>query len=195
MRKCLFGTVLLVSVGTSQVLAQDEMAAEAEAVEEKKTTITLASPNVLPGERAYLTLLLANAPDVSVGQLQHWVEFPKSKLEYVSSRLGIAADLARTVLDVQIQDKPASDMAGEETVILHLSMQSKQPIPDGPLVEVSFNVGNVPPQTITFAHRLEALNTDGEQISDVVSSDGLLEVTHRLPDAPPAIFSCFFYMH
>ena len=162
---------------------------------DEKTTITLASPQVLPGERGYLTLLLANAPDVSVAQLEHWIEFPKSKLQYVSSRLGIAADLAKTVLEVEIQDKPASETAEEETVVLHLSMQSKQPIPDGPLLEVSFNVGNVQPQTITFTHRWEALNPEGEEISDIVSSDGQLEVTHLLPDAPPGIFSCFFYMH
>jgi hypothetical protein len=197
----LCGTLLLVSLGIAPVLAQaeeaaaeEEVAAE-EAAPDEKTTITLASPHVLPGERAYLTLLLANAPDVSVAQLEHWIEFPKSKLEYVSSRLGIAADLAKTVLDVEIQDKPASETAGEETAILHLSMRSKQPIPDGPLVEVSFNAGGVPAQTITFTHRLEALNTEGEAIADIVSSDGQLEVTHQLPDAPPGIFSCFFYMH
>lgn len=130
-----------------------------------------------------------------MAQLDHWVEFPKSKLEYVSSRLGIAADLAKAVLDVEVQDKPASGTAEEETVLLHLSMKSERAIPDGPLVEVSFNVGNVQPQTIIFSHRLEALNTEGEEISDIVVSDGQLEVTHQLPDAPAGIFSCFVYMH
>ncbi len=192
MDKYLCGTLLLVSLGMIQVQAQ---AQAEEAAPDEKTTITLASPQVLPGERAYLTLLLANSPDVSVAQLEHWVEFPKSKLEYVSSRLGIAADLAKAVLDVEVQDMPASETAEEETVLLHLSMKSERPIPDGPLVEVSFNVANVQPQTIVFAHRLEALNTEGVEISDIVSSDGQLEVTHQLPDAPPGIFSCFFYMH
>ncbi len=197
MYKCLYGTLLLMGLGMVQVLAQDGMTAPEETAgqEEKPTTITLASPHVLPGERAYLTLLLANAPDVSVSQLEHWVEFPKSKLEYVSSRLGIAADLAKAVLEVEIQDNPASETAGEETVILHLTMRSERPIPDGPLVEVSFNVGSVPPQTIIFAHRLEAHDTEGGEISRIASSDGELEVTHLLPDAPPGIFSCFFYMH
>ena len=185
MYKSLCGTLLVVSLGMIPVLAQAD----------EKTTITLASPQVLPGERGYLTLLLANAPDVSVARLEHWIEFPKSKLQYVGSRLGIAADLAKTVLEVEIQDKPASETAEEETVVLHLSMQSKRAIPDGPLLEVSFNVGDVQPQTITFTHRWEALNPEGEEISDIVSSDGQLEVTHLLPDAPPGIFSCFFYMH
>ncbi len=190
MVKCLSGTLLLVSLGMNQILAQEEATAQ-----EEKTTVILASPHVLPGERAYLTFLLANAPNVSVAQLDHWIEFPKSKLEYVSSRLGIAADLAKAVLDVEIQDKPASETAEEETVLLHLSMKSERAIPDGPLVEVSFNVANVQPQTIIFAHRMEALNTEGEKVSDIASSDGQLEVTHQLPDAPPGIFSCFFYMH
>lgn len=174
-----------------QVLAQDEAAAQ----DEKATTVTLASPDVLPGQRAYLTLLLFNAPDVSVSQLDHWVEFPRSKLEYVTSRLGIAADLAKAVLDVEVQYKPASETAGEETVLMHLSMKSERPIPDGPLLELSFNVANIQPQTIIFAHRLEAFDTEGEEISGIVFSDGQLEVTQQLPDAPPGIFSCFFYMH
>ena len=184
MYKCLLGTFLLVSLGMIQILAQGEEA-----------IVTLASPHVFPGERAYVTLLLANAPDVAVAQLDHWLEFPKGKLVYVNSRLGIAADLAKAVLNVEIQDKPASGTAEEGTVVLHLSIKSERPIPDGPLVEVSFNVANVQPQTIVFAHRLEALNSEGEAISDIVSSDGQLEVTHQLPDAPPGIFSCFFYMH
>ncbi len=176
--------------------AQEEAAAQEEEVApDEKTTVILASPHVLPGERAYLTLLLANASDVSVTQLDHWIEFPKSKLAYVSSRLGIAADLAKAVLDLEFQDKPASETAPEGTVLLHLSIKSERPIPDGPLVEVTFHVGDAQPQTITFTHRLEALNTEGEEISDILSSDGLLEVTHQLPDAPPGIFSCFFYMH
>ncbi len=179
-----------------QILAQGEATAQEEATApDKKTTVILASPHVLPGERAYLTLLLANAPDVAVVQLDHWIEFPKGKLVYVNSRLGIAADLAKAVLDLEVQDQPPSETAEEGTVLLHLSIKSKRPIPDGPLVEVSFNVANVQPQTIVFAHRLEALNTEGEEISDIVYSDCQLEVTHLLPDAPPGIFSCFFYMH
>jgi len=202
MYKCLFGTFLLVSLGMIQILAQGEEEAQEEATAQEeevapdeKTTVILASPHVLPGERAYLTLLLANSPDVAVAQLDHWIEFPKGKLSYVSSRLGIAADLAKAVLDLEFQDKPASKTAPEGTVLMHLSIKSERPIPDGPLVEVSFNVANVQPQTIVLAHRLEARNTEGDQISGIVSSDGQLEVTHLLPDAPPGIFSCFFYMH
>jgi hypothetical protein len=202
MYKSLLGTFLLVSLGMIQILAQGEEEAQEEATAQEeevapdeKTTVTLASPHVLPGERAYLTLLLANSPDVAVAQLDHWIEFPKGMLAYVSSRLGIAADLAKAVLDLEFQDKPASETAQEGTVLMHLSIKSERPIPDGPLVEVSFNVANVQPQTIVFAHRLEALNTEGDQISGIVSSDGQLEVTHLLPDAPPGIFSCFFYMH
>jgi len=69
MYKCLFGTLLLVSLGMIQILAQGEATAQ-----DEKTTVILASPHVLPGERAYLTLLLANAPDVAVAQLDHWIE-------------------------------------------------------------------------------------------------------------------------
>jgi len=228
----------LAMVQMVQGYAQDEV-----------TTITLASPQSMPGDRTYLTSLLTNAGEVSVYHLQHWIEFPQGKLEYVSARLGIAADLAKGVLTVELQEKPSSDqgmpeassedealsegeamiaegeamiaageamklrgeaiLAGEaivgegieaetnddETVLLYMSIKGAQPFPDGPIVEVTFNVAHIDPQTIVFTHRLEAFDEQGEKISELVFSDGRLHVSLDMPDLPPAIFACLFYMH
>jgi len=213
------------------------------------TTITLASPQSMPGERTYLTALLTNSGEVSVYHLQQWIEFPLNKLKYVSTRLGIAADLAKGVLTVELQEKPSSDegmpearsedaalsegeamisegeamiakgeamilrgeaiLAGEaiveegseadttddEIAILYLSIKGVQAMPDGPIVEVTFDVAHIEAQTIIFTHRLEAFDEQGEKISDLVFSDGRLHVSLDMPDLPPAIFACLFYMH
>ncbi len=219
------------------------------AQEETTTIVTLASPQSMPGDRTYLTALLTNGGEVSVYHLQHWIEFPQNKLKYVSTRLGIAADIASGVLTVELQEKPGSDqgmpearsedealsageamiaqgeamraageamiargqaiLAGEaiveegseaetnddEIAVLYLSIKGDGAIPDGPIMEITFELAHIQPQTIVFTHRLEAFDEQGEKISNLVFSDGVLHVSHDMPDLPPAIFACLFYMH
>ena len=189
MYKCFGAAIILLSLGMVQ--AQDEAPAPAqEEKEARKTSINLASPTVQPGQRTYVTILLSNAADVSVSQMEHWLEFPKSKLTYLSTRAGIAADLARATVKAEIQDNSEGD-----TVMVHLSVQGGSAIPDGPVAEITFDVGQIPPEDIILPHRLKASSTEGEPLEEVEFSDALLKVSHVLPDAPPAIFSCFFYMH
>ncbi len=159
--------------------------------QDQKTTITLASPQAMPGERTYLTSLLTNSPDTSVYHLQHRIEFPKDKLTLVSTRLGIAANLANAVLTVEEQESSGSD----EPAVLILTIKGDQAIPDGPVVEATFDVAHIVPQTIVLPHQLEAFDEQGEKISDVVFSDAELHVSADQPDLPPAIFACLFYMH
>ena len=149
----------------------------------------LASPTVQPGQRTYVTILISNAADVSVSKLEHWLEFPKAKLTFLSTRSGIASDLAGATVKSEIQDSES------DTVTLHLSVEGGSAIPDGPVAEITFDVGDIPPEDIVLPHRLEASDTEGEPIEEAVFADALLKVSHVLPDAPPAIFSCFFYMH
>ena len=188
MYKCFGAAILLLSLGMVQ--GQDEAAPPSQEEEEiKETAIMLASPTVQPGQRTYVTILLSNAADVSVSQLEHWLEFPKAKLTYLSTRSGIAADLARATVKSEIQDSEG------DTAMLHLSVEGGSSIPDGPVAEITFNVGEIPPEDIVLPHRLEAHDSEGGRIEDAVFADALLKVSHVLPDAPPAIFSCFFYMH
>ncbi len=186
MNKYLGAVILLFSLGLVQ--AQDEVPTAQEEV--KKTAIKLASPTVQPGQRTYVTILVSNAEDVAVAEMEHWLQFPKSKLTYLSTRAGIAADLAQAKVTVETQDDPDGD-----TVTLHLSVKGGSALPDGPVAEITFDVGEITPEDIVLPHRLEVSNSDGERINDVEFQDALLKVSHVLPDAPPAIFSCFFYMH
>ena len=238
MHKTLLKAFLMLSLAMVHVVqgyAQDQM-----------TTITLASPQAMPGDRTYVTSLLTNSGEISVYHLQHRIEFPKDKMTLVSTRLGIAADLAHAVLTVELQEEAGSDegmaearsgdealsegersegermiaegeamvaegealiVAGKailgvpaepndgETAVLILTIKGDQPIPDGPIVEATFDVGHIEPQTIVFPHQVEAFDEHGEKISGLVFADGELYVSHDQPDLPPAIFACLFYMH
>ena len=183
----LFGAaILLISLGMVQ--AQEEAPAQEEE-EIKRTSIMLASPTVQPGQRTYVTILLSNEADISVSKMEHWLEFPKSKLTYLSTRAGIAADLAGATVKAETQESEG------DTVTIHLSVQGGSAIPDGPVAEITFNVSEIIPENLILPHRLEASSVDGERIEEVEFADALLKISHVLPDAPPAIFSCFFYMH
>jgi len=154
-----------------------------------KTAITFNLPQVLPGERTYLSIELFNSGEDSVSRLEHWIEIPTRMISYGSARQGIAADLAGAVL--KVEETPQE----EDTLILHLSIQGRQPIPDGVVVEISFDVADIEPETLILPHRVEAFDDQGVKLLDLDFSDARLHISHQTPDAPEIIFACFFYMH
>ncbi len=155
----------------------------------EKTTLTFNFPQVLPGERTYLSIELFNSGKDSVSRLEHWIEIPTRKLSYGSARQGIAADMAGAVL--KVEEIPQE----EDTLILHLSIQGRQPIPDGAVVEISLDVADIEPETLILPHRVEAFEDQGKELSDLDFSDARLHISHQTPDAPEIVFACFFYMH
>ena len=155
----------------------------------KTTTITFNSPQVLPGDRTYLSIELFNSGEDSVSRLEHWIEIPTRKISYGNARQGIAADLAGAVL--KVEETPQD----EDILILHLSIQGRQPIPDGAVLEISLDVADIEPETLILPHRVEAFDDQGVKILDLDFSDARLHISHQTPDAPEIIFACFFYMH
>ncbi len=155
----------------------------------KTTTITFNSPQVLPGDRTYLSIELSNSGEDSVSRLEHWIEIPTRKISYGNARQGIAADMAGALLKVE------ETLQEEDILILHLSIQGRQPIPDGAVLEISLDVADIEPETLILPHRVEAFDDQGVKISDFDFSDSRLHISHQTPDAPEIIFACFFYMH
>ncbi len=155
----------------------------------KTTTITFNSPQVLPGDRTYLSIELFNSGEDSVSRLEHWIEIPTRKISYGNARQGIAADLAGAVL--KVEETPQD----EDILILHLSIQGRQPIPDGAVLEISLDVADIEPETLILPHRVEAFDDQGVKFSDLDFSDARLHISHQTPDAPEIVFACFFYMH
>ncbi len=157
----------------------------------KTTTITFNSPQVLPGDRTYLSIELSNSGEDSVSRLEHWIEIPTRKISYGNARQGIAADMAGALL--KVEETPQE----EDILILHLSIQGREPIPDGAVVEISLDVADIAPETLILPHRVEAFDDQGEQISDLDFSDARLHISDQTPGAPEPeiVFACFFYMH
>ena len=185
MYKTLLKAFLMLSLAMVHVVqgyAQDQM-----------TTVTLASPQAMPGNRTYVTSLLTNSAEISVYHLQHRLEFSQDKLTLVSTRLGIAANLANAVLTVE--EQPGAETNEGGNAVLILTIKGDNAIPDGPVVEATFDVAHIAPQTIVLPHQLEAFDEQGEKISGVVFSDAEVHVSADQPDLPPAIFACLFYMH
>jgi len=154
-----------------------------------KTTLTFNSPLVAPGDRTYLSIELSNSGQDSVSRLEHWIEIPTRKLSYGSARQGIAADMAGAVL--KVEETPQE----EDTLILHLSIQGRLPIPDGAVVEISLDVAHIDPETLILPHRVEAFDDQGGKLSDLDFSDARLHISHQSQDSPEIVFACFFYMH
>lgn len=171
---------MLLSLGMVQLYAQTE-----------KTTLTSNFPQVAPGDRTYLSIELSNSNKDSVSRLEHWIEIPIRKLSFGNVRQGIAADLAGAALKVEeVQQE-------EDTLTLHLSIQGRQPIPDGVVVEISLDVADIEAETLILPHRVEAFDDQGGKISDLDYSDASVHVSHQAAGAPEpeAIYACFFYMH
>lgn len=177
--------VAVAAMATIAVLAADE-----------KTGVALTAQQVMPGAQAYVTVMLTNNPSVDVGQIQQRIEFPKDKISYVSTRTSIAGDLSEAELKAEIQEAKGDAEKGGNLAVLVLSIKGKRPIPDGPVAEITFMVpATLAEQTIKLGHKAEASSPDGKKIDNLVFEDGSLKVTKEVPVKPPAIMSCFFYMH
>jgi hypothetical protein len=152
-------------------------------------TVFLAAQQVLPGTQAYVTVMATGVQALDLTKLEQWIEFPKDKLVFVSARSAIAADLAEAEVKSDLETK-------DQTGILHIVVQGKRPIPDGPVAEVTFNVPNsVAEQIVVLKHKADGSGTDGKKLTELVVQGGEVKISKIPAEKPPAIMSCFFYMH
>ena len=177
----LLRTVVLVAATlavSAPVRAQDE---------ERSVTVSLVSPQVRPGNDAYVNVMLGNASSssVRVHELLERIEFPKDKLSFLEAHLGIAGDMAGAELKVEVQDKRAGQSPGADGAdadaarfaVISLAVTGKRPIPDGPVVELVFRVpANLEDQVVILGHETVASSAGGAKIPDVVFEKGLVRV-------------------
>jgi len=152
-------------------------------------TVFLAAQQVLPGTQAYVTVMATGVQALDLTLLEQWIEFPKDKLVFVSARSAIAADLAEAEVKSDLETK-------DQTGILHIVVKGKRPIPDGPVAEVTFNVPiSVAEQVVILKHKADGSGTDGKKLAELVVQGGEVKISKVPVEKPPAIMSCFFYMH
>jgi hypothetical protein len=159
--------------------------------------LTLASAAAEPGQAAYVNVMLANQIAARLVELRETLDFPPDKLTFAGARLGVAADLAGATLTMVMKDRAGQtveDRAAASRLEITIAA-TKQPLEDGPLLELQFRLGDVTPQSIRVTHTAEMLDDLGKPVRDLAFSDGHVLVQADTGPAPAAIMACFFYMH
>jgi hypothetical protein len=163
----------------------------------KGVTLTLASASVEPGQAVYVNVMLANQIETRLVELRQTIDFPPDKLTFAGARLGVASDLAGATLTIEMKDragKKVEDRAAAARLEIAIAA-TKQPLEDGPLLELQFRLGDVAPQSIRLTHKAQMLDDLGKMVTDLAFSDGHVVVASDTSPTPAAIMACFFYMH
>jgi hypothetical protein len=161
-----------------------------------KLTLSLFSAAVAPKAPIYINATLANPQNASVQELRSTIKFPNDKLTFVRARLGIAADLANSKLDLQMQDASGAAVTEpEKASTLIMKVTADKPIPAGPIAEFQFRQTQEKEETVHVTHVAEARDKDGKALPEFVFSEVDVRITKNLGPQPLAVFSCFFYMH
>jgi hypothetical protein len=156
-----------------------------------KPKLTIASAPAMPGSEVRVTVRLTNGA-AALTQIRQWIEYPKDKLSYFGSRLSLAGEMAEAELKAETEDKPGGD---SNTGILVVSMTSKKPLSDGPIVELLLNVSpTAGDETINLGYKGEAGGPDVKEPIPVETEGGSMTIAKN-PSEVPGLFSCFFYMH
>jgi hypothetical protein len=160
-------------------------------------TLTLASAAAEPGQAVYVNVMLANQIAARLVELRQSLDFPPDKLTFAGARLGVAADLAGATLTMVMKDRAGKTVEDRAAAVrLEIAIAAtKQPLEDGPLLELHFRLGEVPPQSIRLTHKAEMLDDLGKPVAHLAFSDGHVLVQADTGPAPAAIMACFFYMH
>ncbi len=174
--------------------------------QEPGPTVLLASPQAPPGGETFVTMVLENLPGQRLTVLKSEVEFHSNQLTYIAARKGFAAELVDADLDISVQPVPemlpgnaaappeARSRGARSRATI--SVTSRKPIPNGPVVEMRFQVAKGLEGTVVkIEQRTEAFAPDGAKVEHLIAGPGEVLITSRAKDAVPMVFACFFYMH
>ncbi|MBI2820660.1 MAG: hypothetical protein HYX74_00415 [Acidobacteria bacterium] len=154
---------------------------------QEKTSVALTAQQVMPGNQAYVTVMLINNPAVDVSQLQQWIEFPKDRLSYVSARMSIAGDLAEAELKVEVTDKSGtgSPEGAESKDTPEAGGESAETAPQAP--EAPAKEPGEPPAETAAA---EVPEMPGQEAAPQTGNIGVIHLTiigkRPIPDGPVA---------
>jgi hypothetical protein len=158
--------------------------------------LRLVSAATKPGGVAYVNVILANPEGAPVAEFRQRLQFPRDQLAFTNARLGIAASLAGATLTTTLMDGAGAVVQSkDEAEGVELRIVGTKPFPDGPLVELQFQVRATSDATVRLPHKAEALDREGTRMASLAFADGHIVVTSDLAPPPPPAFACFFYMH
>lgn len=154
-------------------------------------TLDLAADDQIPGAELMVTAVLSVAEGTKLGTLRAQISFPSGMISFQELKRGLSIEAAGAEVTTELKtDEPG---AGVNTLNVAVISKSGNPIPTGILADLVFKLSKEtkPDEKIVLKNKVTALNTSSQPIVSVGGTDGKVTVL----DKPPAVFSCFFYMH
>ena len=162
--------------------------------QDRALKLDLVSARVRPGAPVFVNAMLTNPAGAPVQAISQNIQFPP-ELVFTQARLGIAGNLAAASLSLEMKDKAGVKVEKKEAArSLHLTISAKQPLHEGPLVELEFRLADSKEQTIRLTHSAEAQDGQGKKI-ELVFSDTEVVVSEEIGSEPRPAIGCFFFTH
>ncbi len=137
-----------------------------------------------PGEHASVPVRLSAGNSGDVGKILFEVSFPNKLLTFNSVARGADAESLEITIQTEL-------LESEEENILQVELSSSDPIPEGDLLELLFDVAAEaePNDEYTLKNLTQRIETAQGEALEAAGLDGFITVVGD------AVFGCFFYMH
>ncbi len=136
-----------------------------------------------PGEHASVPVTLSADPS-GVGRIMFEVSFPNKLLTFNSVAQGADAGSLEITIRTEL-------LESEEENVLQVELSSSDPIPEGDLLELLFDVAPEAEANdeYTLKNIVQRIETAQGEALEATGLDGFIVVVGD------AVFGCFFYMH
>ncbi len=173
----------VILIALSLVLTASTVAAQ-EAV-----TVDLGTDAVVPGEQTNISVVVSTEGAPKIGSIHFEAAFPPKILSFVE----VSKSSGDRAPGLQVKAEVVSSPGHADESILRVDLSAPEPIPQGPLVILKFEVAKDAPgdsQLTLKAGKTAARSVDGREIA-TQTIDATLTILAPNSDA----FACFFYMH
>ncbi len=137
-----------------------------------------------PGEHASVPVTLSATNPSGVGRILFEVSFPNKLLTFDSVAQGADAGSLEITIRTEL-------LESEEENVLQVELSSSDPIPEGNLLELLFDVAPEaePNDEYPLKNLAQRIETIQGEAFEATGLDGFITVVGD------AVFGCFFYMH
>ncbi len=149
-----------------------------------KASIELGIGVAGPGEHASVPVTLSAGNSGEVAKIMFEVSFPNQLLTFNSVAKGADAESLEITIQTEL-------LESEEENVLQVELSSSDPIPEGDLLELLFDVAPEaePNDEYTLKNLAQRIETAQGEVLEATGLDGFITVVGD------AVFGCFFYMH
>ncbi len=155
--------------------------------EDQAVDVALGVDTTTPGGQAYVPLTLSLRGGLAVSKILSEVSFPKNVLSFVEAKRGAAGEQVQAEIATEVREDKEPG-----TSIVKVTVTAKQELPEGVLVNLSFQVSSHAKEgAIRLTNLAKAIAGGGEEIQCARSQDGEVTITR----SPVPLAGCFFYVH